>query len=411
LKILAAAFLAACTLMAIPAIAQQAAPSPSPAAAAPAASASPVPTPSPTPTPTWQGAGFVAASYNSPSTGNVSGPHTAFDFANGGLSRVFDTQSDELMLNAMNYTVTRNGPIGGKLEVTAGSNANVIASYPTLPNNSFDVTQLYVDATSGLFTLQVGKFETLAGAEVIEDPNDVNISRSILFGYAVPFTHTGVRLTFAPSSLFTFIVGANNGWDNLKGNGLGSPTAEVSAAYNGAVISGSVNGYFGTERVSDSAWTTDAAEPTGSRQLIDVVATYHVTPKLTLQGNFDTGSQGNAPILDGAGLPVTSGGGVPITGLATWNGVAGYAEYAFTSSFSAALRAETFNDAEGYRTGYDQQWKETTVTLSYTPPGASMLTFRLEGRADVSNQGVWLTPGGLLTNNLQSVAGQVLIKF
>ncbi|MGD1067805.1 MAG: outer membrane beta-barrel protein [Vulcanimicrobiaceae bacterium] len=411
MKFLAAAFLAACSLAALPALASQPAPAASPAAAAPAASASPAPTPSPTPTPTWQGAGYLASSYNSPSTGNVSGPHTAFDFANGGLSRVFDTNSDELMLNAVNYTVTRNGPIGGKLEVTAGSNANVIASYPTLPNSSFDVTQLYVDATSGLFTLQVGKFETLAGAEVIEDPSDVNVSRSILFGYAVPFTHTGVRLTFAPSSLFTFIAGANNGWDNLKGNGLGSPTAELSGAYNGAVISGSVNAYLGTERVSDTAWTTNPAEPTGSRTLIDVVATYHTTPKLTLQGNFDSGSQGNAPILNGAGATETTIGGVPLVGTATWTGVAGYAEYAFTSSFSAALRGETFNDADGYRTGYAQQWKETTLTLSYTPPGAQMLTFRVEGRADDSNEAVWVTPGGLLTNNLQSWAAQVLIKF
>ena len=227
----------------------------------------------------------------------------------------------------------------------------------------------------------------------------------------MPFTHTGVRLTFTPSSLFTFIAGANNGWDNLKGNGLGSPTGELSAAYNGAVISGSVNGYFGTERVSDSAWTFNAHEPTGTRTLIDVVATYKPTSKLTLQGNFDDGSQGNAPILNGAGLTETNFVGVPLAGTATWTGVAGYLEYQLNPALSAAVRAESFNDPEGYRSGYDQQWKETTVTLSYTPPGASMLTFRLEGRADVSNQGVWVTPTGLLTNNLQSVAAQVLIKF
>jgi hypothetical protein len=40
-----------------------------------------------------------------------------------------------------------------------------------------------------------------------------------------------------------------------------------------------------------------------------------------------------------------------------------------------------------------------------------MLTFRIEGRADDSNQAVWVTPAGLLTNNLQSWAAQVLIKF
>ncbi|MBV8748898.1 MAG: outer membrane beta-barrel protein [Candidatus Eremiobacteraeota bacterium] len=316
---------------------------------------------------------------------------------------MFDTVDRQPMLNAVNVQLVKSGTFGGKLELTAGSNADVIASFPTANNDSFDVTQAYLQYATGPFTLIAGKFETLAGAEVIEDPSNTQVSRSILFGYAVPFTHTGARLSYAPSSLFTVNAGINNGWDNTKGNGTGAKTGEFGLAYNGAVISLTAQGYFGTERISNAAWASAAGSPTGHRSLVDVVGTYHVNPKLTLQGNFDSGRQENAPLVNGAGA-VTSP-----SGTATWNGVAGYATYQLTPKFSASVRAETFSDSGGYRTGYDQRWRETTLTFAYAP--SAPVLFRIEGRADTSNQAVWFDSAGILRNTLQNVAAQVLVKF
>jgi hypothetical protein len=395
LKIVAVAAVVASAFWAATAQAQTAAPSPAPAAAA---SAAPSPTPSPSPTPRpWVPSGFAAASYNAASN---TGPN-AFSFANGTPSRVFDTLNRQPMLNAINVQLTHNGTIGGKIELTAGSNADVIASYPTANGDSFDVTQAYLTYTSGLFTLQGGKYETLAGAEVIEDPANVNISRSILFGYAIPFTHTGLRLTYAPSSLWSFIAGVNNGWDNIKGSG-GNKTLELGLAYNGPIVSVTVQGYGGDERISNSAWSTTGNSPLGTRAVIDSVVTYHATPKLTLQGNADKGRQDNAPLVDGTGTLLGPG-------TATWFGVAGYATYQFTPKFSAALRGETFDDAGGYRTGYDQHWHETTLTLSYAP--SDPFIFRLEGRSDGSDQAVWALPSGALQRSLSSVAAQAIVKF
>lgn len=307
------------------------------------------------------------------------------------------------MLNAVNVQLVKSGTFGGKLELTAGSNADVIASFPTANNDSFDVTQAYLQYATGPFTLIAGKFETLAGAEVIEDPSNTQVSRSILFGYAVPFTHTGARLSYAPSALFTVNAGINNGWDDTKGNGTGAKTGEFGLAYNGAVVSLTAQGYFGTERISNAAWASAAGSPAGHRSLVDVVGTYHVNPKLTLQGNFDTGRQENTPLVDGAGAATSP------SGTATWNGVAGYATYQLTPKFSASVRAETFSDGGGYRTGYDQRWRETTLTFAYAP--SAPVLFRIEGRADDSNQAVWFDSAGILRNTLQSVAAQVLVKF
>jgi hypothetical protein len=312
------------------------------------------------------------------------------------------------MLNAINVQLQKNGPVFGKIELTAGTNANVIASYPYANNpnplqTAFDVTQLYAGVTSGPFSVQAGKFETLAGAEVIEDPANANISRSILFGYAVPFTHTGARATYAPSSLFSFIAGINNGWDNLKGPG-GPKTAELGVAYNGSVFSLTAQSYLGMERYSNAMWSATGDSPAGHRSLVDVVGTYHANAKLTFVGNFDTGRQTAVPLVDATGTFVPGG-----LGTATWSGVAGYAQYAVTSKLSAALRAETFNDNGGYRTGFDQQWRETTLTLAYAP--SAPLAFRVEGRADSSSHPVWADQLGALHGAMQSIAAQVLVKF
>lgn len=408
MRTLIAALTAACALSAAPALAQTA-PPPAPAPSAkPGAVASPTPVPSPSPTPrAWQASGFAATSYNSSSLG----PGTAgFSFANGAASRVFDTISRQPMLNAINVQLQKNGTVSGKLELTAGTNANVIASYPYANNpgglqTAFDVTQAYIGYTGGPFTLIAGKFATLAGAEVIEDPANANISRAILFGYAIPFTHTGARLTYAPSSTVALIAGVNDGWDNLKGPG-GPKTAEIAAAYTGSVVSATAQAYLGMERSSNSMWSATGDSPAGHRSLVDVVATYHATPALTFVGNFDTGRQTAVPLLDASGAPVVVPGGL---GIATWNGFAGYAQYQIGPKLSAALRGETFNDHGGYRTGYDQQWREGTLTLAYAP--SAPLVFRLEGRTDSSNHPVWADAGGLLRGSMQSVAAQVLVKF
>jgi len=314
------------------------------------------------------------------------------------------------MLNAINVQLQKNGALFGKVELTAGTTANVIASYPYANNpnalqTAFDLTKLYVGYSSGAFALQVGKYETLAGAEVLEDPPNANVSRSILFGYAIPFTHTGARLTYTVNPTLALIAGVNNGWDNLKGPG-GPKTGELGIAYTGSVISVAAQGYAGMERYSNAMWSATGDSPAGHRALADVVVTYHATPKLTFVGNVDSGRQTAVPLVDAMGAPVPIKGGL---GTATWNGVAGYAQYQLTAKLSAALRAETFNDHGGYRTGYDQQWRETTFTLAYAP--SAPVVFRLEGRSDQWNHPVWADASAFGRNAMQSIAAQVLVKF
>ena len=59
------------------------------------------------------------------------------------------------------------------------------------------VQQAYVSLLTGKVQWDVGKFVTPMGAEVIESQDNWNYTRSILFGYAIPFYHVGLRATYA----------------------------------------------------------------------------------------------------------------------------------------------------------------------------------------------------------------------
>src|SRR6266852_4663198 len=122
--------------------------------------------------------------------------------AGSGVStRVFDSQNNSFALHQFGLSVSKlpKEGFGGLVNVTVGSDAQVIHSFPEgtgAGSSMFDVTQAYAQYSGGPLTLIAGKFATLHGTEVIWSPSNVNTSHSILFG-AIPFTHTGVRATWA----------------------------------------------------------------------------------------------------------------------------------------------------------------------------------------------------------------------
>jgi Putative beta-barrel porin-2, OmpL-like. bbp2 len=289
-------------------------------------------------------------------------------FTSGVPSRVFDTEPSSFNLHQAALIVgyqPKEG-FGGLVNLTAGRDARVIKSYDTTTND-FDVTQAFMQYAHGPLTLMAGKYVTLAGAEVINSTADFTYSRSILFGYAIPFTHTGVRATYAVSDTVNVLVGLNNGWDQLK-DANKQKTVELGVAYAPSkAFTLAAQGYSGTEQV---AGFTDTVG--GRRDLIDVVATYVATDKFTFILNYDWGSQEN--------VTAAAGG----TFKAKWDGIAGYVNYQIADQWRLSVRGEYFDDKNGYRTGVVQKWKEGTVDLVYLPVKA--VEIRAEVRGDLSDQ-------------------------
>lgn len=302
--------------------------------------------------------GYIDASYDYLNSDGV--------FTSGVPSRVFDG-TDAFIFHQAAGTLAYlpSEGFGGLVNLTLGHDASLIHSLGGDTGN-FDATQAYLQYATGNWTVIGGKFVTASGAEVINSTTNFNASRSILFGYAIPFTHTGARATYKFSDALNVYAGVNNGWDQLS-DANRQKTAELGAAF-------TPNKTFNLLAVAYSGsepGLTDASGnvPTGNRTLVDVVATLNVTEALSFMINGDYAHQKNA-ISQGVG--------------ARWDGVAGYANYKVNDRWRTSLRFEYFNDKDGYRTGVAQKWKEGTATLVYSPaPSFDLLG---EVRDDFSNK-------------------------
>src|SRR6185503_17266662 len=181
----------------------------------------------------------------------------------------------------------------------------------------------YLDQSGLRFDL--GKFVTPAGAELIEsfDGINMNASHSYLFGYAIPFTHTGLKVAYPISNAFSLMAMVTNGWDNVVDNNDAKSVGLQLTITSVADLNLIVFGMLGAEQPLNNM---------DQRKLIDVILSYKFSDAFSVVVNVDFGME-NIPQE------------------AAWSGVAGYLRYAFSPVFAVNLRAEVFEDADGLRTG------------------------------------------------------------
>ena len=79
--------------------------------------------------------------------------------------------------------------------------------------------------------IDVGKFVTPAGAEVIETNQNWNYSRSLLFYDAIPYYHFGARAKYTFNDKWSITGYATNGWNNVVTTNTGK-TGGFSLAWN-----------------------------------------------------------------------------------------------------------------------------------------------------------------------------------
>jgi opacity protein-like surface antigen len=307
--------------------------------------------------------------------------------------RVFDNKNNSFDVNQFGLSVSKlpKQGFGGLVNLTIGSDAQVIHSFPETAgtgSSMFDVTQAYAQYAGGPLTVIAGKFATLHGTEVIWSPSNNNISRSILFG-AVPFTHTGVRATWAVSDTVSLIGGVNNGWDELQDPNRGK-TVELGATLNPIrPLNISISGYSGKEPVGTTG--------DGTRTSINAVGSYNISDAISVGAELLNVSQD----IPGAGGSTTS---------AKYTGVAGYGSYMFTRRIRGALRVENFDDKDGlhFRTA-NTKYREVTATGAYLY--ADNFEARAEVRRDQATNAVFRDFNGTTSKTLTTIALQGLYKF
>jgi hypothetical protein len=348
--------------------------------ASPPASPAPAPTPTAVPTKLFTATGYVDLAFvaanntdrirftNGSLARILDGGTNAYFDANGGRQLVSPNDyTNQLNLQAAVFNLAYNGtPVAVHVEGVVGSDAKFLASNGQSRQGT-NLLQAYLQYPVGPVTALLGKYESLAGAEVPETINNTNFSRDYLYA-AVPTSVTGGRLTYVVTPKITVIGGINNGWDDIK---FAGKKKTIEAAIQLAPSPGyslNLTTLNGGDFLAFGSSAAGLPPIYTNRMLYDAVLTVKPTSALSFVLNYDRATQ----LADGVGAPTQR-----------WNGVAGYANYTFSPLFATSLRKETFNDANNARLagpGTGQRVQSNTATFSYTPNANYLL--RLEYRLD-----------------------------
>ncbi len=281
--------------------------------------------------------------------------------------RNFDTRSNQFALNLAEIVIEKkpdplNSRVGFRLDLDYGPATDLVHASEPGGKDVYKVIQQaygsYLAPIGSGLQIDFGKFVTVHGAEVIETKDNWNYSRGLLFAWAIPYYHFGVRAKYALNSKISLTGLVVNGWNNVEEN-------------NGGKTFGVTLGLTPTPKLSIvQNYMTGPEQPNDNkryRHLSDTTVTYGFNKRWALMGNYDYG-------ID----TLTAGGKVH------WQGVAGYLRYAPTERLAFTPRYEWFDDHDGFSTGTAQRVKEFTMTGEYKLR-PSLIT-RFEFRRDWSNQ-------------------------
>ena len=295
--------------------------------------------------PWWRGIttdGFLSLSY----TYNTNDPIPELN-----QFRVFDFADNHLQVDVaqlvIQHPVGESDNFGFRLNMIAGSGVpQVTPARGMLIAHDFDIPEMYlsyvVPAGKGL-RFDLGKFATPFGYEVIGgyDGYNDNFSRGFIFGYGLPFTHTGLKASYSFESRISAAAFLTNGCDAFtRLNGAVTAIGQLSAQ---------------TSKTTTLTFTflhgpTKPHNDHDQRSLYELTGSWKVVPRLAL--GFD-------------GLYADEDHAASSGSDAIWKGLAGYSKYSFTEAFSLAFRGEVFADIGGSRTGTSQTLRGFTLTPEY----------------------------------------------
>ena len=334
--------------------------------------------------------GFLSTSYSY----NINRPASGTN-----QFRVFDFDDNTFKLDEIELVAQKPAAkardAGFRVDLTLGSSVPRVTAAAGLFRDAagtagdLDVHQAFLSYVAPLgsgLRLDAGKFITGHGYEVIDGYDGWNdhATRSLLFGFAIPFTHVGLRASGAFSPRVSGMVMLVNGWDVARDNNRAKSLGAQLTVTPRPALTLVVSGMTGPERNGNNH---------DRRDLLDLVAIYKATSRLTLGANADFGTEANAvgPGQDGG-----------------WSGAAGYARMVLTERCALSARVETFSDGDGVRTGVPQRIREFTLTPEHRL--SPHLLLRADLRVDRSNQRVFDDPPGL-TRTQPTVLVNALYSF
>jgi len=254
--------------------------------------------------------------------------------------RVFDDRAQEPLLHQTYLAVERalaegvEFSVGGRIALLYGSDARFLHQRGLADDQTsrvqFDPLEFWLALRIPIgrgIDVKVGRCTTPLGAEVIEAPSNALYSRTTTFGFAIPFTHTGIQVSSYVSDRVEIRYLAVLGWDVWDdANDSLSHILGMTVLGTKPGDSLTVNAIAGPEQPEDNANLRFVVDAVWRRTLND---SWSVALELVYGTEEDAAAGGDAE----------------------WYGAVAYVTRRLITRSSATCRIEWFRDADGTRVG------------------------------------------------------------
>jgi hypothetical protein len=298
---------------------------------------------------------------------------------------------------------------GQDAEVLGGSGGSLFRFDSSGGNDGIEVFTGYVSYLIPYAEVQIdaGEYATLLGGEVVQAPNNFNITRGILWSLQ-PVTHTGVLGTYKFDNGLGMKLGfVNDGFTDINRDSDNDKGITWQIAYADETFSAALSGIHGSPAFSPA----DGYRPdeTDRQNMIDILLSANVSENLAWWINFDWGSRRDTDEGDADSFTENDYYGVAIAG-----------RLGITDALGQAFRVEYALEDDGYfgianSDGESSLWS-FTATTDYAL--TDHLKVRGEGRMDIANvdgakgDNFFISSNNKLTKGKQYVAlAEVIYSF
>lgn len=252
--------------------------------------------------------------------------------------------------------------VSATISVRYGPGANDLTGFGTNlvgPDEGPNLAQAYVSwMPSSSFTLDIGQFGTIYGAETAESWQNLNYTRGAVFYTLQPFYHLGLRAAVALSDTLGLNFLVTNGQGGLRHDNNEVPSVGAQLALTPSDDMGLFVGYFTGANAPDDNGDWD--------HLVDVV--FNLTSgDFSLVANFDFNYFAAAENFN---LGISLAAGLQLSEM-----------------LGMALRGEFLYGALGQAGADDETLATGTLTLRVTP--VPQLAFTLDARIDIAGEDIY----------------------
>lgn len=317
--------------------------------------------------------------------------------------RTFDIHHNSFTANLAEIEIEKvpeRGGVGFKVDLAFSDTQDVIvdtiqSAHGIHAASAFDrnfqhASIAYVAPIGTGLRFDFGKFVTHIGGETITSIKNRNFSHAFFYTYAIPFQDSGLRMNYAFNSKVYAEFYLLNGWNVTSDNNTGKTVGASVGLTPSSKLSVYANYLAGPEHTNSNE---------GFRHLGDFQVIYFPTPSIQTMVNVDIGTDKEA---FGPGSD------------ATWGGVTAYLRPNIGGRFFPTLRAEYFNDPDGFATGVAQKLFGITFTAD-TKLGAdasfAKVLVRPEIRYDKSDANFFSRESSFRSRDYQFTVGIGLVAY